>query len=249
MKLLRTIVAVIVVGVLGVLAWRFLPGCRQKAINIYQKHGGWTAEARRSDPVGFLEYAEDKLTKDLEALTESRQALGRAKEAIALEKAKTEGLFASAQSLAQAFRTAYKQAEAQNAWPVTVSDAKYSREQLLGQVKLILAQKKNYENTLGEFDRATAAIKEKSQNLVSQINSTKATLALLPAKKELARVSKLTEDVDDLLGQINGVMGQNEKVLSTSPIRTVEELTLGQQKSTSGSESDSEVKAFLESKE
>jgi len=250
MKLSKTIVVIVVIAILGVLAWRFLPGCRQKAIDAYRKHGGWTEEARRADPVGFIEYAEQKLSADLDKLTDSRRSLGEAGQKIADELKKTAGLQASAGRLAETFRTAYRAAVAKSAWPVEVSGATYAKQELVEQVRLILTQKTNYAQIVGELERAAVAVKNKAQQLVTQINTTKATLAVLPAKKEIARVNKLTRDIEDLLGQINALLGDNDKALSDSPIRTVEELVDAKGRVAAAAEgSDDEAKAFLEAKE
>jgi len=247
MKGLRWIVGLVVVVAIGVAAWRLLPGLRTKARDVYGKHGGWTEEARRDDPVGFLEYAERKLTRDLAALNTSRGDLAQATQRIAAEQAKTEGLVASATTLGESFRAAYKAAEAAKAWPVEVSGASYSREQLVQQVRLILMQKGNYEQIIGEFKKAADAAKKKAEQLVGQVNRTKATLAILPAKKEIARVNKLTEGIDDVLAKVNDLLGENEDVLSASPIRTVEELAAAKPTTaTPAAKLDADVKAFLE---
>jgi len=247
MKGLRWIVGLVVLVVIAVAAWQWLPGLRSKARDVYRKHGGWTEEARRDDPVGFLEYAEQKLAKDLAALNRSRSDLAQATQRIAGEQTKTEGLLASAVTLAESFRTAYKGAAAAKAWPVEVSGASYSKEQLVQQVRLILMQKGSYTQIIAEFKKAADAAKKKSEQLVGQVNRTKATLAMLPAKKEIARVNKLTEGIDDVLAQVNDLLGENDDVLSASPIRTVEELAAAKPATaTPSAKLDADVKAFLE---
>ena len=237
------------IAVLGALAWTFLPGVRHRAVKVYEKHGGWTPEARKADPVGFLEHAEKKLARDLEALQESRRALAQAQEKIAAEAEKNQGLLQSAMALADKFRTAYREAQESKTWPVEISGANYSEKELVEQVRVILMQKANYEQILKEFESASAAAKEKSEQLVTQTNSTKAALAMLPAKKEVARVSKLTEGLTETLGQVSSLLGENEKALTSTPIRTVEELVGSKQATKAPADPQAEAKAFLEGKE
>lgn len=245
MKTTRIIIVVLIAAIIAVFALSFLPGLRHRALDAYKKYGGWTPEARRADPVGFLEYAEKKLEGDLAALEDSRRTLGAASSKLAAERGKTEGLLSTADTLAGKFRTAYRAAKAGGAWPVEVSGANYSEHQLVDQVKLILSQKANYQKIIGELDAAAKAVKAKGEQLVTQVNTTKATLAILPAKKEIARVNKLTADIGELLGQVDDLLGANEKALEASPVRTVEELTAAKPtKPATGI--DAEVKAFLE---
>ncbi len=247
MKLLRMIVTILIVVVLLLLAWRFFPGLRHRAVETYKKHGGWTEAARKGDPAGYLEYAEKKLTGDLESLADSQTKLHEASGRIAAEQEKNQQLLASATELAGAFKAAYAQAEANQAWPVEVSGAKYDKPQLMEQVRLILMQRDSYEQIVGEMGKASVAIKKKGEQLVTQITATKATLSILPAKREIARVDKLTEGIEDLLGDVDDLLGENERALGESPIRTVEELIQTKQ-TPSGPSSDinAEVKAFLE---
>jgi phage shock protein A len=247
MKPGRLIAIVVIVVVAGILVWRFLPGLRHRARDAYERYGGWTPEARRADPVGFLEYAEKKLQADLDELKQSRQSLADAARRLEAERQSNENLLASAGKLANSFRAAYQAAESGGSWPVSVAGATYTHEQLVSQVRLVLSQKANYEKVLKEIDKASEAVKTKSEHLVSQINETKATLAILPAKKEIARVNKLTEDIEELLGEVDELLGENEEALAASPIRTVEELTRAKPGTATPSTSlDADVKAFLE---
>jgi len=80
MKLQRALVVVIAVIVCGALLWHFAPGCRQRAADVYEKYGGWTDEARREDPVGFIEYAERKLRAHLAGMQQNTRDLAAARE-------------------------------------------------------------------------------------------------------------------------------------------------------------------------
>jgi phage shock protein A len=150
-----------------------------------------------------------------------------------------------ADELAGKFREAYRRAEVGGGYPVTVSGAEYSRDELLAQVRLTLTEARNYRESVRDYDEAAAAVEEKEQELVTQIADTKAALAQLPARKDIARVNELTASTTELLQQVKDLMDQNEKVLSSSPVRTVEELSAPAARGPSaGGEVD--VEAFLE---
>jgi phage shock protein A len=250
MKLPR-IVGLIVLAVVAVgLVWRLAPGCRQQAQEAYSKYGGWTEKARRADPVGFIDYAENKLTADLDALTQARAGLNDATVKLSDELTRNQDLLKTAEKLAGEFRDAYRSAEASGAWPVKVADRTYSRDEMLEQVRLVLLQRDNYKQTIAELQSAAQAAKDKQQQLAVQFNTTRAALESLPAKREIARVNQLTASTEELMTQVNGLLQENAQALSNSPVRTVEEITREQQAAAPGQKDiDAQVKAFLESGE
>lgn len=247
MKGTRAVVLLIGIVVGLVVIWQFMPGVRQKARDAYHTYGGWTEDARRADPVGFIEYAEQKLRDDLAQLESSRTNLARLQETIGEKRSETLELMASADTLAEGFRDAYRGADAADAWPVNVSGKSYTREQLREQVALILLQRRNYEQLVAELDGAGEAIKTNVQKVVAQTAATKATLEILPAKREIARVQELTKDIESTLGKVDALMGENDDVLTGSPVRTVEELVRARTQAADADASiDAQVDAFLE---
>jgi hypothetical protein len=231
------------------LVWRSSPGCRQRAADVYGKYGGWTEEARRADPIGFIEYAEGKLAEDLEALNQSRRSLADAEQTIELELADTRVLQQAADELAAQCRQAYQEAEASAAYPVEVAGKSYTRADLLEQVELILLQKRNYQQIVEGFEQAAADVAVRQPQLVAQINSIRAALKTLPSKKEIARINQLTGQTEELLGQVNDLIDQNAALLGQSPVRTVEELIQTRDASRQGEAGQVDVRAFLEGAE
>ncbi len=112
-------------------------------------------------------------------------------------------------------------------------------------------QRDNYEQTVSDLQSAAQAAKEKQQQLVVQINNTRAALEALPAKREIARVNQLTASTEELMAQVNDLLEKNTEVLSASPVRTVEQIVREQQAPApaAGAAVDAQVKAFLEGAE
>ena len=225
MKVPRLLAAVAIVVILAAGIWWLFPGCRYRAKKMADKYGGWTEEARRSDPVGFIDYAAKKLGDHVAQLKNVRSELADARRMIGRKIAETTELSEKARSLADGFRRAYREAEAGGGYPVELSGAEYSREQLIEQVRVILMQRRNYTDILRELQAADATAKQKEQKLVVQVNNTQAALSTLPSKREIARIDELTGRSERLLAQVNELMGRNEEILSESPVRTVEELS------------------------
>ena len=249
MKLLRTVVILAIAVVIIVVVWRSSPGCRQQAMDAYRKYGGWTEEARKADPVGFIEYAEKKLNEDLASFAEANRSLAGARQTIEDERTRTQDLLEEARQLGAEFRTAYQEAEAASSYPVTVRGRSYSRDDLIAQVRLILVQKDNYEDIAAALDSAAQDVDERAPQLVVQINSTKAALSTLPSRKEIARINKLTGSTEELLAQVNEVIGENEHLLAESPVRTVEELVQAREEPAEAADASVDVLAFLEAAE
>jgi hypothetical protein len=247
MRLGRVLVGAGLVIVVVVLLWHFLPGGRQRVRDAYRQHGGWTEEARKDDPVGFIEHAEKKLGEHLAGLKETRRRLAEAEGTIGTKLEEQRGLLEASEQLAGSFRDAYRRAEADQSYPVTVAGKEYTRDTLIEQVRLILLQRKNYAEIIEDFEQTAVVVKEKQQQLVTHISDTEAALATLPAKKEIARIGELTGSSEELLAQVNELIGRNESILGESPVRTVEDLIRAQQEPAgAGAEIDVDVQSFLD---
>lgn len=232
----------------GLLVWRFMPRVRKEAEDAYQKYGGWTEEARQHDPVRFINHAEEQLSEHLGSLKQARQNMASALDKIAGEIDKTRSLLASSESLAAEFRAAYRAAEQDASYPIELSGSAYTREQLVEQVRLILMQRENYKLVIAELDSAGETAKARAQDLLTHITNTEASLASLPAKREIARLNELTGDMSELLGQVNELIGSNKQLLEESPIRTVEQL-VASGSSAAPEREKTDVMAFLEGEE
>lgn len=226
MKLIRTLAIVLAVCVLGYLAWTRLPGVRTKIQKTVDDYGGWTQEARQEDPIGFVEYAEEKLRGDLSAFERSRVDLMDSKRNAEDEKLRNEGLLELANELATQFKGEFKAAESAGSWPVTVRGASYDRDQLVEQVESILSDKQSYTKVIAIYEQVISSASERDLDLKDRIKSTQATLVELKAQKELLRVDKLTAEADELLGQVDELLSGNHAALSglETPVRSVEDL-------------------------
>lgn len=248
MRSARILVLTALLVLACLLVWRFLPRVRKEAEDAYEKYGGWTEEARQHDPVRFINHAEEELSEHLGSLKQARQNMASALDKIASEADKTRSLLASSETLARQFRSAYQAAEQDGSYPVEVSGSEYTKEQLVEQVRLILMQRENYKLVITELESAGETAKERAQDLLTHITNTEASLASLPAKREIARLNELTGDMSELLGQVNELIGSNKQLLEESPIRTVEQLVAAGS-SAEPERENTDVMAFLQGEE
>ncbi len=222
MKYLLITVAVVL---LSWLAWTQLPGLRTKVSGTVDEYGGWTEEARRDDPVGFLTYAEQKLGSDIESFRKSREALAATKANAEAELQRNAGLLTVAEELATQFREQFKLAESAGAWPIQVAGASYEREALIEQVTSILVERDTYARVIDTYTDVVTSAEAQRKELRSRIQSSEATLVELRAQKELVRVNKLTADADALLAQVDTLInGNSETLVALDEPRSVEAL-------------------------
>jgi phage shock protein A len=213
------------VVLVGWLAWTRLPGLRTKVSDKVDEYGGWTEEARRDDPVGFLTYAEEKLAGDVEAFRQSRETLAAARADAETEKAKNEALLAAADDLAEKFRAAFRAGESAGEWPAEVQGGSYTREELIEQVESILGERATYAKVADIYADVIVSADEQRKELRDRIQSSQATLVELRAQRELVRVDKLTAEADELLAQVDALIsGNQETLVALDEPRSVAEL-------------------------
>ncbi|NLW50583.1 MAG: hypothetical protein GXY85_07020 [Candidatus Brocadiaceae bacterium] len=247
----RVLMVVVLIAVCGALAWRFAPGCRQQAADLYGRHAGWTEEARRADPVGFIEHAERNLHGHLAAMQRTTRDLAAARERLKVAADHARASSEAAGELAESFRAAYRKAEAEGGYPARLEGRDYSRAELIEQVRLILQQRTDSGEAVVQLDRTAEEAARRELELVGQIARIKATLDMLPAQREIARARELTGQTEKTWGEVNALMDRNEELLTSSPVRTVDELLAHRAEAAqpAAGEADADVMAFLEAEQ
>lgn len=222
---MKYVLIALVVVLVGWFAWTKLPGLRTKVSGKVDEYGGWTEEARRDDPVGFLTYAEEKLASDIEAFRQSRETLAATRADAETEKAKNEALLASADDLAAKFRAAFRAAATADEWPAKIQGGSYTRQELIEQVASILGERATYAKVADIYADVIASTDEQRKELRDRIQSSEATLIELRAQRELVRVDKLTAEADELLAQVDALIsGNQETLVALDEPRSVAEL-------------------------
>ncbi len=221
---LPRILTLVVLLLLGWFAWSRLPGLRTKVGSTVEEYGGWTAEARAADPVGFLDFAEAKLVRDIETFKESRVSLGETRIHAESEMARNAKLLSAAEALADRFRGAYRGAN--GTWPIDVEGASYSEEQLVEQVETLLIERDTYARVVTIYGDVIVAAEAQQKELRTRIQTTEATLIEIRAQRELVRVQQATAETDELLGQVDELLSGNDAARDAidDPVRSVEDL-------------------------
>ncbi len=235
---------VFAVAVLGAIAYFTLPGFRTSVDKTYDKHFGWTAEARRARPVEFIEHSIEKLTSNIDKFTEARSNLQLQQAKLADMKRENDGKVAFAEKQLEAFKIAFKSAGAGQGWPVSVAGKSYSEGDLKSQVSMLLSQKTGYQNIVAQLDQGIATSDKRVIELMNHINDSKAKLSLLKAQKELVKANQLTAETEKLLTEVHDILIANDALAQKSPVRTVEEM-MKDAADVEGAAGDPETEAFL----
>jgi hypothetical protein len=213
-----------VILVVGAAAYFLFPGFRTKVDSTYDKHFGWTPEARRKDPVGFMEYSIAKLGENIGKFEQARGDLRVAQAKLEDMKRDNSGKLAFAEKQLVEFKTAYKDAVGGKGWPVGMAGRQYSEAELKSQVTVLLSQKGNFEKVVKQIDASIQGADRKGLELMNRISESKSKLSILETQKELVKVGQLTAESEKLLAEVNDVLIANEAMEQKASVRTVEEL-------------------------
>jgi phage shock protein A len=237
---------VVGIVVVGIVAYFLFPGLKEKVDSTYDKHLGWNAEARRKDPVGFMEYSIKKLGENVAKFEQARGDLRVAMAKLEDMKRDNSGKLAFAEKQLVEFKTAYKTASGGTGWPVSVAGRSYSEGELKSQVTMLLSQKGSFEKVVKQIDSSMATADKKSLELVNRISESKSKLSILQTQKELVKVGQVTAESEKILSEVNDVLIANEAMAEKTSVRTVEEMMRDAGESAS-SVSNPDTEAFLNS--
>lgn len=249
MKLQRILVVLIIAAFCGVAVWHFAPGFRHRAVDAYQKYGGWTEEARAADPVGFIDYAEGKLRGHLTDMQRTTQDLAKAREQLRQAMDKTRASAEAADQMAESFRAAYRKAEADSSYPAYLEGRDYDQAKLIEQVRLILQQRSDGQQALVQLEQTAQKAAQRETDLLAQTARIKAALEMLPAQRAIAEAHELTGETEKTWAEVNDLIGRNETMLTGSPVRTVDELLRDRQAKPDTAAGAVDAMAFLEADE
>ncbi len=239
----RALGLVLLVIAVGVGAYLWLPGFATKVDDKIEKLGGWNEEARRHDPVKFIDYSITKLTDNVAKFGEVKGSLALAKAKLQKLHDDYQGKLSFAGKELDNFKTAFKEASGGKGWPTTIAGRAYSEAELKAQVNSMLNERAAFENVLKQTLGGLETTGKREMELGAQIVASKAKLTLLKAQKELVKVNQLTAETETLLGQVNDVLVENEALQAENPVRTVEELM--KQAESGSATSNANVDAFL----
>ncbi len=246
--MLKQAIGVVVVLAAAVAAiWHYSPGLRTKMSHAWNEQTGWTEQARRADPVGFVNHAEKKMKEDLTAMQKTRRELAAEVGTLVRKTREQRALAEQSRAMADEFRQAYQAASPNGSFPIELRGEAYTEPQIRSQVSLLLAEAEGYEQSLAEIESVQTEAEQRMEDLAVRIGKTESQLAALSTKRELLRARELTTEGEQLLAQVDQLMTGNTQAIAGNPVRTVRELAAAEQKP-AGRANAAKVEAFLAAK-
>lgn len=227
---MKKLVPVLIFGViLLVVAKDRIPGLVTKAKSAAESYVGWTDEARKDDPVGYIEYAEEQLQANLEAFKSARGKFRESKAQANAELKKFTTLHLAAIELSEQARDRFQAAEKATdgtGYPVLLQGEEYGRDDLIAQVKKILTQRDTYSGAVDKFQGIIANVEKEDDQLDERIFQIETKLQELEINKKVVEIQKVTAEVDELFAKVDALLGENQETLEQidGPVRSVEEL-------------------------
>lgn len=216
---------VLIIG--GFIAYTQFPNLRAKAKGLANQYGGWTQEAIKDDPAGYIEYAQKKLSENITTFEASRTKLTDIRRDA---ETKLEGFkksLDSADALAASFKEKFQAAKANGSFPIEVVGKKYNEADAVRQVELILAEKANAQKRIEDYTKMLAAVETKRSQLLDRISQSNAKVDELEAQASMVKLDSLTAEADKLLAQVNTVVEDNGKLAAGEtgdPVRSVADM-------------------------
>lgn len=227
---MKKLVPVFIFGVIiFMIAKDRFPGLVNKAKNAAESVAGWTEDARKDDPVGYIDYASKELSANLEKFKAAQGKLVETKAQAQAKNKEYQTKHLAAVQLSEDARELFQAAEKAtdgNGYPVTLLGEQYNRDQLIDQVKGILAERDLYADMTEQFGSVIASLDTEADKLRERVKTTEFHLTKLKAQREIVEIQQMTAEVDGVLAKVDEILGENHQALEyiDEPVRTVDEL-------------------------
>lgn len=225
----------------------YCPGIWVQIDRKVTEFAGWTEEARRADPAGFVDHATRGLREDLDVMRRTSRELVAEIAQVSKNVREQEALRDQANGLANEYRELYQTACTNGNAPIVIRNAAYTTEDVKVQVRMILAEAAGYEEALDALKTVQEQAESELEKLTVRINSTETKLVALAAQREILLARALSDEGEQLLAQIADLMDGNKQVIVQNPVRNVRELLAVSMDASRPEDSNgmSDVEAFL----
>jgi hypothetical protein len=182
--------------------------------------GGWTAEARRADPVGFVDHAEGCLRKDLENLERARAKLAVETKELQRKVRAERSLRDEMKRWCEELGAACRGATHGDGFPVVVRGVSYTEAQGLVELSQLRTEVEGSEASVVKLEALARQSEGELEALGSRLRATETQVAMMAALRELVQVRTLTRESDRLLAQVDELLAANTRVLHGERVPT-----------------------------
>lgn len=239
----KTVISLVaVVAVIAAGLFYYSPAFRTNAITAAESIGQWTPEAIEKNKIGYTQFVETKLKKDLKTFQDVRKALTRQMEVNSKLLAEKTKLLQEGRKLLDQFAEATLSGE----FPAELHGKTYTETQLKNQIALTKAQVEGIERSIAGIQKASQVAEQEICKRIVGIEDMESQLQMMSTEREIFR-SQSTSDVGfAMLAEARAVLEGNQLLVKENPVRTIQEILKASEVATSGNRaSDTEVEAFL----
>lgn len=180
----------------------------------------WTPAAIEKNPIGYSQFVEVQLKKDLKVFQETRKALALRMETLAKLLSEKTKLLENGEKFADEFAEAITE----GAFPIRLHGKDYTESQLRIQLSLTLAQVNGLKESVAEITKVSATAEKELQKLVVETEKTESQIALLAARREIFRSQATSTEGLAMIATVNSVLEGNQILIKANPVRTIDEL-------------------------
>lgn len=225
---MKNLALTIVAGlVLVLLIYQFAPGIWANVDKTVRDNIGWTEEAKRQDPIRYLEYILNKTrseyTKIDQYIAEYRTAIRRLEK----ERAKAQTKADAANGLLNELKTLYKSVQAGDlAWPIEFRGGSYGESQFKTQIGTLLAER---DAQTGVVDKLAEKLHRMGKRLdkirTARVEYT-SKLSVLESDLAVAKANVGSAELDELIGKADEILAYVDESSTDfeTPLRSAKEL-------------------------
>lgn len=232
------------------LLWWKSPTLRRKVEDGVREVTAWSAEDRRNDPVGYLEFAKRELNDDLEDFDQALGELEASRVEALTRRDESAKLLEAAAELGYEYRAAWELAEQGGGFPIRLRGRDYGRDEFLEQVRLTMLEIETHQRLVEDLEQAMDTAAERGTEIRARHQEVRARMWAIDAHSAVVKAEGLIGDNARVLDEIDALIHENDEYESPGldPVRTVEEL-LGPRPETTPFQGEPDVLGFLETTE
>lgn len=248
-SLTSLVVTIVAIAILLIVIKTQAPGLWTSGQQAIAEHTGWTEEAKKADPVGFLKYSKKSLQEQLNKIGDiikdleiQHSRLGRESKKTASEQGKYEEVLNRGRELYN-----HAKADPDSGYPVDFMGAKYNKQEFLAQLKIIKDRNDASKKQLGLMKKSLETISKSLTGMYAKRARIQGALEEIDTNIVIAQANKTSSELQNTISDISAVneemniyLGQYES--GVMPIRGAEELIDRNQQN----ETDTDLINFLE---
>ncbi len=202
------------------------PAVRAKVDARWHQVSGWSEEARQHDPIGYISFAESSLKENLTNLEQVRRELSAEMAAVQRKCQEKQTLLEGVLAMANEFREQYRRAQTVGVFPVTVRGAAYTEDQIVGQVRTLMAEAEACEGAVKEFKAMQEKAQGSIEDVMRRVHAVETKIELVGTQRQLIRAGTIAQGVDSIVADVDSLIGENKEFIVQNPVRSFRELVV-----------------------